>query len=57
VDVLFATLLCEVNYICQLLRRMDLGYVADISEPHAASILRVKVCKLHEFLSRGSVDG
>jgi hypothetical protein len=38
------SLITEVNSILGLLHRVDIGYVSDVSEEHAASILRVGLC-------------
>jgi hypothetical protein len=49
VEVLFVTLLYDVNSIRHL-HCVDLDDVADVSKVHAASIFRVKVFKVDEFL-------
>jgi hypothetical protein len=49
--------LCEANSLLVLLHRVDVAVVSDISEEDAASMFRVEVCTMREYLyfySRGA---
>jgi hypothetical protein len=39
----------DVNSVLELLRRVDVSEVANVSEVHAASIFMVDVCRLESF--------